>query len=96
MPSTEVSFQLYRIVQELTTNIRKHTDAPDASLSVTAPPDGALLLSLVYQPLSSAQFASDGGGIGLETIRTRTELIGAHISRRTEGGTIIIEIKTEK
>lgn len=96
MPSTEVSFQLYRIVQELTANIRKHTDAPDVSLSVTAAPDGALLLSLAYQPLSSAQFASDGGGIGLETIRTRTELIGAHISRRTEGGTIIIEIKTEK
>lgn len=91
-----MSFQLYRIVQELTANIRKHTDAPDASLSVTAAPDGALLLSLVYQPLSSAQFASDGGGIGLETIRTRTELIGAHISRRTEGDTIIIEIKTEK
>lgn len=87
----EVAYQVYRIVQELVQNIRKHTTAGDVRL--TADYGRGIKLTLTYsgEPHNVSRSRSDG--IGTITTQRRAELIGANIQHEQDGNvnTVIIE-----
>ena len=71
--------QIYRIAQEVLSNIVRHSDATRISLSVTKPIDGEVVLEIKDD---SSGFDSENieKGRGLSNIRARASLIEANVS----------------
>jgi signal transduction histidine kinase len=90
---TEVETALYRIVQEGLTNMAKHAEPSRASVLVT-PKHGSVLVVLEddgrgFDP------ANRGGGLGLEGMRERVELLEGRMtveSRAGAGTTLVVEV----
>lgn len=80
-PGPRVKDNLYRIYQEILTNVIKHAAASRVEVSLYR--DGSLL---VLEVADNGRGFSDvgGGGIGLETMRERAELLGGRC--RCESG----------
>jgi signal transduction histidine kinase len=73
-----VEIQLYRIAQEMFTNISKHARATRVSLSLSSL-DGSLILKMEDDGIgfdSAGALSSANQGIGLLTMRERAELLG--------------------
>ena len=80
-----VQLQIYRIAQEVLTNIRRHSDADFVEMSVTVSDSGAVEFSIIdngsgFQPEDSAN-----KGRGLRNIKSRASLINAKASWRENG-----------
>lgn len=73
-PSPQIKDNLYRIFQEILTNIAKHAAASHIEVSLYRE-DKRLVLEVADDGLGFAA-SSAAGGIGLETMRERAELIG--------------------
>jgi signal transduction histidine kinase len=74
-----VQLQIYRIAQEVLTNISKHSDAEDVVMNVTVSgPDGFVMRirdnGRLFQPAGV-----NGHGRGVANIRSRASLIGAKV-----------------
>ena len=74
-----MQLQIYRIAQEVLTNISKHSDAGHVEMSVNVKgPDGFLMRirddGRLFQPV-----AAKGDGRGVANIRSRASLIGAKV-----------------
>ena len=86
------AFELERIVQEALSNVRKHAEASNVSVSLTNRPD-ALLLEVRDdgRGLPVAPPGMDDGHFGLVGMRERANLLGGHLSVTSlpEGGTLI-------
>lgn len=73
-PGQKIKDNLYRIYQEILTNVAKHANATSVEVSYYHT-GRSLVLEVADNGCGIADGASDGG-IGLETMRERAELIG--------------------
>ena len=80
----ETGYQIYRMVQELAGNIRKHTDSSGIKLSVARPAHDKLVVTLEYVG-NILSDNCDAAGIGTRTIRRRLELTGAVLTESKDG-----------
>ena len=88
--SRATQMQIYRIVQEVVSNISRHAEATRVRLAVKTSDDGAFLLTIEddgrdFEP----QDGKRKQGRGLANIRARASLIEAEVNwkRRAGGGT---------
>ncbi len=93
---TEVQDELYRVAQEALCNMRKHSRATFASLSLAYEP-GALVLRVKDNGRGFASISPQAGGrgYGLTSMRERAHRLGAKIeihSRPGKGTAVIISV----
>lgn len=91
--SLEIS--LFRMVQELTTNIIKHADASHATINISQDKEGITLLVEDDGIGMDTSTVSTTYGMGLHSIETRVEHLAGQFtidSTPTKGTTIIIQI----
>ena len=83
-----VQLQIYRIAQEVLTNIKKHSAAHSVEMKIAAPHNGEFQLTILDD---GTPFTPNGNGHGrgISNIRSRAGLIGAHVTwkKRGSGGT---------
>jgi len=74
-----IQLQIYRIAQEVLTNIRRHSDAGEVAMNVEMPEAGLFKLTITDD---GATFQPDGAGRGrgIANIRSRAGLINAKAS----------------
>ena len=84
-----IQLQIYRIAQEVLTNIRRHSDAGEVAMNVEMPEAGLFKLTITDD---GAAFQPDGAGRGrgIANIRSRAGLINARASWKngSEGGNV--------
>ncbi len=93
LPS-ELETALYRIVQEGLTNIAKHADPSRASVFLT-PKNGNVLLVLEDDGHGFDPSSPRGGGVGLEGMRERVELLEGRLTIESSTGTgttLVVEV----
>lgn len=94
----ETVLHLYRILQEMLTNVQKH--APDASVTIHVTAEGkAMTISYLDSGPGFDPGVSSSGGLGITSITERTRLLGGHCQLDTAPGKgvrwlITIPIKT--
>ncbi len=78
---TAVRHALYRVAQEAVTNIGKHAQASQASLTIDYTDSGALVLLIRDNGVGVRRSAArlSGGGNGLANIRARIEALGGRM-----------------
>jgi len=83
-----VQLQIYRIVQEVLTNIKKHSDAATVEIAVEGPKDENTLKLSVKDDGTFFEPNGTVTGRGIANIRARANLIGAKVAwkRRRSGG----------
>ena len=81
--SEETAYELYRIVQELCSNIMTHSGAESARIEASFSQTGCVI-SISYSPASDMPENHRGDGIGLDTVRRRAQLIDARIGSRAD------------
>jgi signal transduction histidine kinase len=89
-----VQLQIYRIVQEVLTNIRKHSDARSVEI-VIGTDDDALKLS-VKDDGATFEANGNGTGRGIANIKARAGLIGGRVAwkhRRSGGNAFTLTVK---
>lgn len=86
----ETAYEVYRITQELTTNIAKHAGAHSVSVSLDVIADGKYRLRIENDgnafSAAMADAANKQGGIGIRTIQDRTKSISAVFETLNENG----------
>lgn len=90
----EVSYEVYRIVQELVSNILKSAEASEITFTLSAPADGAFELRVADNGKGMGQSDKQSYGIGLRTIEDRVKSISAtfHINSSDKGSEFIFVI----
>lgn len=78
--------EVYRIVQEITMNVIKHTDASSIGIRLTRHTDGNILLQITDNghPIYPNRPQTEEKGIGLRTISDRAKAIRATIENQTD------------
>lgn len=74
-----VQLQIYRIAQEVLTNISKHSDANHVEMSVNPSGPGGFIMKIRDNGKLFRPAAVNGDGRGVANIRSRASLIGAKI-----------------
>ncbi len=91
----QVKHQLYRIIQELLSNISKHANAKNASITITCHDD---FLNIIVQDDGNGFRENKSKGVGLLNISERLQLLNGQLeieqSAQT-GTTIIIDIPNQ-
>ena len=86
----ETAYEVYRITQELMTNIAKHAEAHSVSVSLCAVGDEKYQLKIENDgnvfSTSMADAANKQGGIGIRTIQDRAKSISAVFDTLSENG----------
>jgi signal transduction histidine kinase len=85
----DVAFMVRRIVQEAITNTAKHAPGSAVAVQVAFQPNSLdVRVSDAGRPpdVEPSDLAGTGGGYGLEGMRERAELIGAHFSAGPQSG----------
>lgn len=94
-----IALEVYRIVQEITMNILKHTDASYIGILFTRHTDGNILLQITDNghPMPQSLPQPEGKGIGLRTINDRAKTIRATIKTQSDEkeNRFIMTFKTE-
>ena len=80
---------LYRIVQEGTTNARKHAPGSRLSIRVSGSPEDGIAVEL-RNPVGFGPPAVPGSGLGLVGLAERAELAGGRLDHRREDGTFLL------
>lgn len=85
-----VQLQIYRIAQEVLTNIVRHSNAALVEMSVAVSEDDEFLLKISDNGTLFHPDASPSKGRGITNIRSRANLINAHIAwkERRKGGNV--------
>lgn len=78
--------EVYRIVQEITMNVIKHTDASSIGIRLSRHTDGNILLQITDNghPIYPNRPQTEEKGIGLRTISDRAKAIRATIENQTD------------
>ncbi|MGN6395645.1 MAG: GAF domain-containing protein [Mucilaginibacter sp.] len=90
----DMELAIYRMVQELMTNIIKHAKATDASTEVVKE-DSRVLLTVKDNGIGYKAPGKSDTGIGLASIRSKVRLLNGHVtieSSARNGTTVIVEI----
>lgn len=82
--SPALSRAVYRIVQELVTNARKHAPGARTSLKVMGGPGEGILIDVI-NPITRPPASTAGSGRGLAGIAERTELLGGRVAHGLHG-----------
>lgn len=85
---------VYRIVQELLTNARKHASGQQVVLSVVGSPAAGITIDARNPYLNAAQTPS-GGSRGLSGIAERTELLGGRMRYGLDEGNTTFHVTVE-
>ncbi|HYJ92900.1 MAG TPA: hypothetical protein VEV84_16440, partial [Pyrinomonadaceae bacterium] len=90
-----VQLQIYRIAQEVLTNIKRHSDAGHVAMNVAIPPEGKFKLTITD---NGSSFKPDGAGKGrgISNIRSRAGLINAKVgwkNGREQGNVFSLTIR---
>lgn len=85
--SHEVSYEVYRICQEITGNIIKHCKVPEVTIRMEVE-HGIMNLSFSYNGIWSIN-SGKISGIGLRTIDDRLKMIGGNINISEDNGILI-------
>jgi len=74
---------LYRIIQELLSNVLKHADASEILLQIQSAPQGTLILTIEDngRGMDTAQSYS---GLGMHTLRSRVQQLGGTLQIESE------------
>jgi signal transduction histidine kinase len=80
-----VQLQIYRIAQEVLTNIRRHSDADFVEMSVAVSNEGAFEFSIIDNGANFQPAGIRGKGRGLRNIKSRASLINAKASWKENG-----------
>jgi signal transduction histidine kinase/ligand-binding sensor domain-containing protein len=85
-----VQLQIYRIAQEVLTNIRRHSNADLVEMKISTADETRLLLTISDNGNVFAPDTRAGKGRGIANIRSRANLIGARVAwaARPEGGNV--------
>jgi signal transduction histidine kinase len=89
-----VQLQIYRIAQEVLTNIRKHSDAHSVEMRVESP-DGDKFLLKILDDGTAFEPNANGSGRGISNIRSRANLINAKVAwkhRRSGGNAFTLRV----
>lgn len=76
----ELARAVYRIVQELLTNARKHAPGEQISLSVSGGPQAGVTIDSRNRYVPTTEASTAGARQGLQGIAERTELLGGHLA----------------
>lgn len=79
----QVAYEIYRVVQELLSNIVRHADASSIRISLCVSPSLLTLCVADDGQALSVPIATEGKGIGLDSIRERTKTLGGTLSVNT-------------
>jgi signal transduction histidine kinase len=98
-----VELALYRIAQEALSNVTRHAQAVQVSLSIAFKPDAVIMTisdnGRGFQvPASPAELAPSGH-FGLLGLHERAELIGAHLDIQSspgQGTLVVVQLPTSK
>jgi len=84
-----IQLQIYRIAQEVLTNIRKHSTAGVVEMKVGSQNGGEFLMTIADDG-SSFQPNGTGNGRGISNIRSRANLINAKVAWKVKrsGGNV--------
>jgi signal transduction histidine kinase len=84
--SPQMQLQVYRIVQEALSNIEKHSEAKEVTLTVRNKEDKALLICVtddgkgLVQNTAITQNPKSGDGLGIRGMYQRAAILGASLS----------------
>lgn len=91
--SDELNRQLYRIAQEALTNVAKHADASNVTVTLACTQDERIVLTVADdgKGLVKRDDKADGAGLGMRIMEHRAALIGGKltIADRQGGGTSV-------
>jgi signal transduction histidine kinase len=90
----ELKVNIYRIIQELFSNIAKHSGADSVNVVLRLPDDGTISLIVEDNGIGFSIEEKTGRGFGLATIRQRCEHIGCAVEfrkRQGDGTRIVIK-----
>lgn len=91
-PSTTVSRQGYRIVQEALTNAAKHAPGTPVTVDLAGGPDAGVSIRVV-NPLSLAAPRADGARVGLIGLDERVDTVGGRFHAGADGaGQFVVEV----
>ena len=97
--SQEIAYEIFRIIQEFTTNMLKYGNASRCKLKIYEL-QGASFISLSDngQPFDFHAVAAETSGTGLKNIASRLKVIGATLTQRQleHGNDFLITLKTKK
>lgn len=79
----ETAHELYRIVQEITMNIVRHTDAHHIFIKLHTEHQRVYILQIIDDSTSSIPHETKGRGIGLRTVNDRAKSINGIITRES-------------
>jgi two-component system, NarL family, sensor kinase len=95
--NSDLSLNIYRVIQELFNNVLKHAQATQVRLDITQVDQE--YLSIIFQDNGKGfRVSASPSGIGLQNIKTRTERFKGTLtieSSPEKGTTVIIEIPLE-
>jgi signal transduction histidine kinase/ligand-binding sensor domain-containing protein len=74
-----VQLQIYRIAQEVLTNIRRHSDADTVEMTVKIKDDGRFVLSILDNGKRFEPAGTSNNGRGIGNIKARASLINAKV-----------------
>ena len=94
-PTAVQCLLLARLVEEALTNIVKHSQARCARVTLQLPDDALLLLRVEDDGVGFDVAAVQGGGlgIGLESMRARTERHGGALTLSSQPGATVLEVR---
>lgn len=85
--SPVLAHSVYRIVQELLTNARKHAPGQLVRLRVTGGPEEGVTIE-ASNPVAAGSVR--GAGRGLQGVRERVEILGGHVELPEEDGRFVV------
>jgi PAS domain S-box-containing protein len=89
-----LSLCLYRIAQESLRNISKHAVSPDAVVNLSNASDGEIRLTIEDHGVGLPVEDTEGGGLGLVSMRERARLAGGTCSvLSSPGGGTIVDVR---
>ncbi|HEX9960451.1 MAG TPA: hypothetical protein VGB00_05935, partial [Pyrinomonadaceae bacterium] len=92
--SPNAQMQIYRIAQEILSNIKRHSDADAVEMKIEISPENEFILSISDNGTPFAPAANTTRGRGISNVKSRAALIKAEVFWRTgENGSTLFELR---
>ena len=91
--SPNVQMQIYRIAQEVLSNIKRHSDADSVEMKIETSEDNKFLLSISHDGTTFIPAENAPKGRGIANIKSRAALIEADFSWQTSESNTLFQLK---